>query len=117
VHWEYQLFKAIEDEIAALETSNREKLLGKEKKKKKKKKHLVDTDDPDAIVDLLDARQVIDTVRAPFHHVPRLIQVSALEKNTKYDGACKENRTSRTWGGGLTIDTGSNRVGITFTCG
>lgn len=60
-HWEYHLFKAIEEEITALETANREKLRGQEKKKKKKKKkHLVDTDDPDAIVDWLDKRNVIE---------------------------------------------------------
>jgi hypothetical protein len=50
-HWEYSLFKAIEAEIAEFETLNRETLL-----KKKKKKHLIDTDEPDRILELLEKR-------------------------------------------------------------
>jgi hypothetical protein len=56
-HWEYNLFKAIEAEIAEFETLNWEKLL-----KKKKKKHLIDTDDPDHILELLDKKRMVDQV-------------------------------------------------------
>jgi hypothetical protein len=56
-HWEYSLFKAIEAEIAEFETLNREKLL------KKKKKHLIDTDDPDRILELLENKGMAHRVR------------------------------------------------------
>jgi hypothetical protein len=47
----------IEAEITGFETLNREKLL-----KKKKKKHLINTDDPDRICELLDKKRMIDQV-------------------------------------------------------
>jgi hypothetical protein len=57
VHWEYTLFRAIEEEIAGLETLNREKLL-----KKKKAKNLIDTNDPDYILELLDKKKMAHRV-------------------------------------------------------
>jgi hypothetical protein len=58
VHWEYSLFKAIEAEIAEFETLNREKL-----SKKKTTKHLIDTDDPDCILELLEKKRMAHRVR------------------------------------------------------
>lgn len=52
VHWEYNLFKAIEAEIAEFETLNRKKLL-----KKKRRKDLIDTNDPDHILELLEKKK------------------------------------------------------------
>jgi hypothetical protein len=57
-HWEYSLFKSIEAEIAEFETLNRETLL----KKKKKKKHLIDTDEPDRILELLEKKRMAHRV-------------------------------------------------------
>lgn len=90
-HWEYHLFKAIEEEIIALETTNRERL-----GKKKKKKTLVRTSDPDSIVELLEKRKVIEMVRPYILRVPRLIQLSALERDREYDISCPKCRDETT---------------------
>lgn len=56
-HWEFALFQVIEEKVTAVETRNREHLM-----KKKKKKRLVDTGDPDNILDWLEKKGVISQV-------------------------------------------------------
>jgi hypothetical protein len=56
-HWEFALFQVIEEKVTAVETRNREKM-----KKKKKKKRLIDTADPDNILDWLEKKDVVAQV-------------------------------------------------------
>ena len=91
------MFKAIEDEIAVLETSNRKKLkkMRKKKKKEKKKKEkdqidiedpdpiLVDTEDPDAIQDWLEAQGVVEMACASFHLIQILILLTSTGSKYK----------------------------------
>jgi hypothetical protein len=55
-HWEFALFQVIEEKVTAVETRNREKM------KKKKKKRLIDTVDPDNILDWLEKKDVVAQV-------------------------------------------------------
>ncbi|PVF97780.1 hypothetical protein CPB86DRAFT_706347 [Serendipita vermifera] len=68
VHWELELFREVEDKITLLETENREKL---ESKKKKRRKRIIDTTDPDNIIEWMEKNGFINS---QWQEIKRMIE-------------------------------------------